>query len=209
MPERRGSTCTNPLAATGVAFLLLFKTLFEFLQQFFQPPERFNLLFVLFRQVFLEFQPQPVLWNQSFYKFVEGLKVFKVRTECLVESIEQLFIFHQTQAGEMIKIIHGSKYQALLHRFEENQKLPGRNWESSPFQPKKEIDQHIVFSAPRVVKGMLIAGACGRPAHSSAVRHRVEESPCSYHGFSGCLLEFRRPSTTSTSRSIPRSTAFS
>ena len=49
MPEWRGSTRANPLAAAGMALLLLFKTLLEFLQQFFQTPERFNLFFVLFR----------------------------------------------------------------------------------------------------------------------------------------------------------------
>lgn len=86
--ERAGAAGTDPLVAAGMAFLLLFETLLELLDQLVQPAEGLDLRTLLVRQAALELLAQPVFGDQRFEVLVEILQALEVGTEGPVELVE-------------------------------------------------------------------------------------------------------------------------
>ncbi len=138
--EGRGAAGAYPLAAAGMAFLLLGEALLEFLHQL-VPAELFQLGLFLGRQVLLHQHLQPFFGDVGFQAGDVG-HALEVFAEGLVELVVVGFVLDQAGAGEEVEVVDRVFGDVLLQRFEQREELARRHRQLLGLEVEEEIDQH-------------------------------------------------------------------
>jgi hypothetical protein len=157
--EGRAAAGTDPLAAAGMAFLLLGEALLEFLHQL-VPAELFQLGLFLGRQMLFHHHLQPFFGDVGF-KAGNLRHALEVLAEGAVELVVVRFVLDQAGAGKEVEIVDRIPRHMLLQRFQQREELARGHRQLFRLEVEEEVDQH--GKSALAVRRFTRLSGCGGP----------------------------------------------
>ncbi len=139
--EGTGAAGADPFRSTQVPPALFFEALLQRFHQLVPATQCFHQLFVVLRQVALEFLLQPLLRN--FRANVEDrIDVPEIRGEREVETVEMLLILHEAGARQHVEIVDRLRHDALVQRLQQRQQLARGHGQLVRLEVEKKTGEH-------------------------------------------------------------------
>jgi len=125
-----------------MAFFLLFKALFERLDQLVQPAQGLQLGAVFGAQRAFEFLAQPVFGDQRLKVLVEVLQAIEIGAKRPVELVEVTLVLHQNRSRQVIKLVHVGEGHPVFQGIDQVQQFTHRNRHLGRAHFIEQIKQH-------------------------------------------------------------------